>query len=333
MRFPLPLAFGFLLLLSSGAAAQRFGAAEAAPTHEAAIVDAAAGVLDEIMAVPAKAIPQTLLADAQGLALVPSVVKGGFIVGVRHGRGVVVVRDETGAWGQPSFVTITGGSVGWQAGIQATDVILVFKTRKSIQGLMKGKFTLGADAAAAAGPLGREAAAATDARLRAEIYSYSRSRGLFAGVSLDGSAIQIDSRANTAYYGAAGPNLPGPARALPPSGQRLMETIAKYTDVPGSRPPSSGPPPAAAPNPTVQRQLAESARRLEPLLDESWKRYLALPTEVYTDDRAPTPEAVQASLARFNAVVENPQYQALARRPEFQEAHGLLRRYAALRAR
>ncbi len=116
------------------------------------------------MAIPASGIPASLLANAQGIVIIPDLVKGGFVLGVRHGRGIVMVRDERGFWRPPSFVTLTGGSVGWQIGLQVTDIILVFKTRSSVQGLLRGKFTLGADAAAAAGPVGREAAAATDTR-------------------------------------------------------------------------------------------------------------------------------------------------------------------------
>ena len=106
-------------------------------------MESACQVLNEIMAIPAKAIPRSLVADAQGIAIMPGLLKGGFVVGVRHGRGVVVVRDENGGWRPPTFITITGGSLGWQVGIQATDIVLVFKTKTSVEGLMRGKFTLG----------------------------------------------------------------------------------------------------------------------------------------------------------------------------------------------
>ena len=155
-------------------------------------------VLAEIVTIPGRQVPAQLLAQAQGVAVIPNVIKIGFIGGVRRGHGVVLVRDAEGEWGLPQFVVLTGGSVGWQAGLQATDVVLVFLTKKSIEGLMTGKFTLGADAAVSAGPVGRNAAAATDGQLKAEILSYSRSRGLFAGVALDGSVIQIDQRRTSA---------------------------------------------------------------------------------------------------------------------------------------
>ncbi len=198
------------------------------PSHETTVVEDSCQVLKEIMEIPAKGIPEALLADAQGIVVIPKMIKGGFVVGVRRGHGVMIVRDEKTGWKPPVFVTVTGGSVGWQIGIQATDLILVFKTPKSIQKLMHGKFTIGADAAAAAGPVGREAAAATDASLDAEIYSYSRSRGLFAGISLDGSAIQIDSGANAQYYRVTA-LAPGQLQEFPPSAQKLLSAVARYT--------------------------------------------------------------------------------------------------------
>src|SRR4051812_39607774 len=142
-------------------------------TQETQVIEAATSVLNEVMAIPAQAIPRALLHDAQGIAIIPSMLKGGFVIGVKHGRGVVVLRDDAGNWRAPSFITITGGSIGWQAGVQSTDVVLVFKTKKSIQGFTSGKFTIGADVAAAAGPVGRDASANTDVSLRAEMYSYS----------------------------------------------------------------------------------------------------------------------------------------------------------------
>ncbi len=167
-------------------------------------IQEATEVIEEILRIPEKTIPPVLLRNAQGIAIIPGVIKVGFVLGGRHGTGIVMIRDENGQWTNPAFVSITGGSLGWQIGAKSTDIILVFKTRKSVTNIMKGKFTLGADAAIAAGPVGRTAGAATDAQLKAEIYSYSRSRGLFAGVSLDGSAISIDNDANIEYYGERG---------------------------------------------------------------------------------------------------------------------------------
>lgn len=158
-------------------------------------------VLDEIMQSPDRAVPRRLLEDAYAIAVIPDVVKAGLLIGGRRGRGVVSVRTPDGTWSHPSFLTLTGGSIGFQAGVQSTDVILVFRSARGVDSIVNGKFTLGADAAVAAGPVGRNAQASTDADLRAEIYSYSRSRGLFAGVALDGAVLSIDHRANQSSYG------------------------------------------------------------------------------------------------------------------------------------
>ena len=158
-------------------------------------------VLKEIMMAPDKAIPKDLLKNAHAIAVIPDVIKAGFVVGGRRGEGVIAVKTRDGTWSNPSFVSLTGGSVGFQAGVSSTDVILVFRTQRGVDSIVHGKFTLGADASAAAGPVGRTAQASTDAQLKAEIYSYSRARGLFAGVALDGSALTIDNDANQAVYG------------------------------------------------------------------------------------------------------------------------------------
>ncbi len=180
-------------------------AAALVPAHardSAARADDAVRVLNEIMRAPDRGIPRDLLREAEAVAVIPEVVKAGFVVGGRFGRGLLAVRTADGTWSNPTYITITGGSVGFQAGVQSTDVVLVFRTRRGVDGVVNGKFTLGADAAIAAGPIGRNAAAATDAQLRAEIYSYSRSRGLFAGVALDGAVLGIDHEANEREYGA-----------------------------------------------------------------------------------------------------------------------------------
>lgn len=157
-------------------------------------------VLEELRASRDQFIPDRLLERAYGIAVIPEVVKAGFIVGGRSGRGVLVVRDKAGRFTNPVFIRLAGGSFGWQAGVQETDIVLVFTTRRGIEGISDGKLTLGADASVAAGPVGRQASAATDATFSSEVYSYSRSRGLFAGVALDGSAITIDSKANANFY-------------------------------------------------------------------------------------------------------------------------------------
>lgn len=300
-------------------------------THESAIVDSSSQVLREIMSIPGKGIPDSLLADAEGVVIVPGMLKGGFVIGAKHGRGVVLVRDAANNWQLPQFVTITGGSVGWQAGIQATDLVLVFCTPKSVQGLLTGKFTIGADASAAAGPVGRQASAATDAALQAEIYSYSRSRGIFAGLALDGSRLQIDRNAGDAYYRTAAQLAPGQAAPLPASSLRLMQEINKY----GKgivAPPAMGQVVAAAPaggaapgdTTALRQRLAASSQRLGGVLDEQWRGFLALPAEVYGGDRPPAPEALNQALERFRGVGANANYAALTSRAEFRETWQLL---------
>jgi lipid-binding SYLF domain-containing protein len=164
-------------------------------------LDAATDILDRTLTLPEQQIPPALLNNAQGLAVIPGVIKAGFIIGGTYGLGALTIRDRDGHWSLPIFLKLVGGSVGWQAGAQSTDVVLVFKTRRSVEGLLHGKFTLGADAAVAAGPIGRRGEAATDAELKAEIVSYSRSRGLFAGVSLEGAQLNVDHGADHSFYG------------------------------------------------------------------------------------------------------------------------------------
>ncbi len=180
-------------------------------------IDAATEVLQQINRIPEQAIPPSLLKRAYGVVVIPNVVKAGFIVGASYGKGLLVVRQPDGRWSNPTFVTIGGASIGWQIGAQATDIILVFKSRKGLDSIANGKLTLGADAAVAAGPVGRYASAGTDLRLKSEIYSYSRSRGLFAGVSLEGAVLSIDKKANFAYYS---------------SGQVSIEGILRDTTIP-----------------------------------------------------------------------------------------------------
>ena len=161
-------------------------------------------VLEEIRSSRDSSIPDRLLDRAYGIVVVPSVTKLAFIAGGRWGKGALVVRDKNGNFTSPIFVNLAGASVGWQWGGTSTDIVLVFTSRAGIEGITGGKLTLGADAAVAAGPVGRSASAATDQNFAAEVYSYSRSRGLFAGVALDGTSISVDRKANAAYYKKSG---------------------------------------------------------------------------------------------------------------------------------
>jgi lipid-binding SYLF domain-containing protein len=211
-------------------------AAAAAPNEQREKVLLASAILDEIMKIPETGIPPSLLANAAGIAIIPNVLKVGIVVGGRFGSGILMLRNSQGQWSNPSFISLAGGSFGWQIGAQSTDVILVFKSKRSIEGIMNGKFTLGADAAVAAGPVGRSMEGATDTTLRAEILSYSRSRGLFAGVSLQGSALQIDDTANAAYYGHEGISaraiLNGSAGAETPDVAALKNRLTRYAPYP-----------------------------------------------------------------------------------------------------
>ena len=177
------------------------GQAVAAPTEEERARNAVR-VLSEIQQIPEQAIPDKLLDEARGIVVIPDTIKAGLVLGGRRGHGLMSVKGADGTWTNPVFVTLTGGSIGFQAGVQSSDVVLVFRNDRSLDDIVNGKFTLGADAGVAAGPVGRNAAAATDGQLKAEIWSWSRARGLFAGVSLDGAVLQIDRDAQASIYGA-----------------------------------------------------------------------------------------------------------------------------------
>jgi lipid-binding SYLF domain-containing protein len=159
-------------------------------------------VLNDIQAIPESSIPDKLLDEARAIVVVPDTIKAGLVVGGRRGHGLMSVKNPDGTWSNPSFVSLTGGSIGFQAGVQSADVVLVFRGDRGVESIVNGKFTLGADAGVAAGPLGRNASTATDGELKAEIWSWSRARGLFAGVALDGAVLAIDDIANQSVYGA-----------------------------------------------------------------------------------------------------------------------------------
>jgi lipid-binding SYLF domain-containing protein len=232
-----------------------FAAAPAARAADRDVVTLqdAADVLDDLAGTPPRAIPDALLRDAQGLAVIPGLIKAGFVIGGRHGRGVLLTRTPDGGWSRPEFITLTGASIGWQVGVQSTDVVLVFKTRRGLDRIRAGKLTLGADVAVAAGPVGRQAEAGTDGRLEAEIYSYSRTRGLFAGLSLEGGALLLDTSATGSYYrhepaGFIDPRTGVLVPQTPPS-VKLQIKLAQITAPPPPPPNVILAPPAAAPPP------------------------------------------------------------------------------------
>src|SRR5580704_15915891 len=165
-------------------------------------LDASANVLNEIMATPDKAIPDKVMNDAKCVAVIPSMVKIAVGFGGSHGKGVATCRTENGSWSAPAPITITGGSWGLQLGGQAVDIVMIVTNDDGMQHLLASKFKLGADASAAAGPVGRDAAADTDWKLRAEVLTYSRARGIFAGIDLSGSVVTQDKDETRLLYGS-----------------------------------------------------------------------------------------------------------------------------------
>jgi len=189
MLFALTSIFGFSMC------------AEARPPAPLTTLGDAKLVLDELEELPKKGIPKALMADAEAVVIVPKTVKAGFVFGGRVGHGVAVLKEKDGSWGDIRFVNFGGASVGFQVGVQVTDVVLVFKSRKGLDRILDGKakLTLGADASIAAGPIGRDARIATDGKFQSEIWSYSRSKGVFLGISLDGAVLKSDPNTNNEF--------------------------------------------------------------------------------------------------------------------------------------
>jgi lipid-binding SYLF domain-containing protein len=216
-----------VLLLSVGR-----GVAEAGMNEVREVEDAIA-IIKEFTKIPENEIPPSLLSHAEAIAVIPGVLKIGFIFAGNYGKGVISVRDKYGYWTNPAFITLTGGSIGWQIGVQSADIILVFKSIKSIHDITAGKFTLGADASVAVGPVGRQATAGTDFELRSEIYSYSRTRGLFAGVSIQGSALEIDYDSIAGFYGnsqiGARDIFETPGLNAPPEAANFRQALVEQT--------------------------------------------------------------------------------------------------------
>jgi SH3 domain-containing YSC84-like protein 1 len=190
----------------------------------------AADVFNEVMATPDKGIPQDLLAKAQCIVIVPGVKKAAFVVGGEYGRGFAVCRKETG-WGAPGAVRMEGGSVGFQIGASSTDLIMLVRNKRGMEDLMKDKFTLGADASVAAGPVGRTAGANTDAMMTAEILAWSRTKGLFGGVSVAGSTLRNDLDENEQLYGRKLNNREVLMTGLPrpPAAEELIHSLDRYS--------------------------------------------------------------------------------------------------------
>ncbi len=192
-------------------------------------IRAAATVIDEIESAPDQGIPEEVLGSAECVAVVPSLLKGGFIVAANYGRGVASCRTPTG-WSAPAFLFTSGGSVGFQIGGQAIDVVMLIMNQDGMRNLLSSKFKLGADASVAAGPVGRHAAADTDWKMKAQVLTYSRARGVFAGISLSGAVIKQDKDATREFYGRMVPfrtSLTGKVEA-PQTAYPFLNTLAKW---------------------------------------------------------------------------------------------------------
>jgi lipid-binding SYLF domain-containing protein len=253
----------FAVTLSSAAFA-----AEAASSR----LESAATVLNEIMSTPDKSIPTDILSSAKCIAVVPNLIKGGFVLGGAHGRGMATCRTPTG-WSAPAPLTTTGGSVGLQIGGQAVDLIMVVMNDRGMQALLTNKFKLGADASVAAGPVGRHTEGATDWKLRAEVLTYSRARGLFAGISFNGAVIKQDEDATGELYGRQIDFKTILTGSVPPpqSAEKFLAAVkqAAGTDVaPSSNPVPPTPPPSSRPsapvNPPVATPTPEPTPATEP---------------------------------------------------------------------
>ena len=217
-------------------------------------------------------IPSWLLERAYGVVVVPGVVKVALTLGGRGGKGVLAVRQPDGSWSNPAFVTMGGVNFGFQFGVQSTDVVLVLMSRQSVEGIAGGKVTLGADASVAAGPLGRSAAATTDATLSAQVLSYSRSSGLFAGVALDGTVIAIDHAANETAYGVqdvlASQILEGKVANVPANAASFTAALARATSGTGGQATSAPSTPATdAPDAPEQTPPADEPAKTYPMED------------------------------------------------------------------
>ena len=224
-------------------------------------------VLSELMSMPEQNIPSWLMERAYAVAVIPTVIKVGLGIGGRRGKGVLVVRKDNGGWSNPIFINLTGGSFGFQVGVQSADVVLVFTSKQSIEGIVGGKVTLGADASVAAGPVGRQSSAATDIGLTAQVYSYSRASGLFAGVALDGSAITIDSASNESFYKKPGmlasEIIRADAPAAPAPADQFIAAVQRSSTGRAPAAPSSAPAPAApseAPSSTASSSAPAGAQ-------------------------------------------------------------------------
>lgn len=347
---------GFLWAL--GLSANCFGQLSLPPissgptSTEAGVVNEATVILQELAVGTATQIPENLLASAEGVVIVPHYVRGAFVIGIAGGRGVLLVRDANHQWQAPEFITLGGGSIGWQVGVQSTDLVLVFRTPKSVNNIRQGKLTLGVNASAAAGPIGRYASAATDQTAQAEILTYSKTRGLFAGVSLSGASLQVDVPATQVYYQTIG----GGSGVVPQSAISLVAELNRFSNtiVPAADPAlltqASGNPLGTSSTPLVSDTAAStlpprpmtkirvpagslvtlenSVSALLANVDAQWQNYLSLPADWKNAAEIPADE-VYATLTRYERVATNPQFTALRSLPSFEQALTALRELAS----
>jgi lipid-binding SYLF domain-containing protein len=202
VRSPRFLAAALAACMTLASPARAEGQDSKQTSDEIELVQKSTAVLRDLTKVPEDGIPKELLERAEGVIIIPSLLKGGFIVGAKHGKGVMSAKNRaTGEWSAPAFVKMTGGSIGWQIGMESVDLVLLVMNRKGIEQLLQDKFTIGGDLSIAAGPVGRSGQAATNAQLNAGILAYSRSKGLFAGATFEGAALHADDDDNKAFYG------------------------------------------------------------------------------------------------------------------------------------
>ena len=257
----------FLALLATSAWAQ-----SGARSADIERVQTASTILTQIMEAPDKGIPDSIMSGAKCIAIVPSMLKISFIFGANYGKGIATCRTTSG-WSAPTFFRMEGGSFGFQAGGQASDLVLIIRTDDGMQHLLQSKFKLGADASAAAGPVGRDAQAATDLTMRAQILTYSRSRGLFLGVSLNGSVVRQDGGDTQAFYGKDWTfySLLNGEVPPPPDSENFLKTVERYAPTqraavhPAPVPaPAPAVTPAAAPTPTPAADTTPAATPAAP---------------------------------------------------------------------
>ena len=206
----------------------------AAPNDEIKRINDSLAVMRDLTSTPDQGIPRHLLQRAEAIVVIPNLMKGGFIVGAKHGRGVLSVRDAEHRWSAPAFMKMSGGSIGWQIGVESVDIVLLVMNRGGIDDLLSDKFTLGGNMAVAAGPVGRNADAATDVKLGSEILAYSRAKGLFAGASFEGASLTADKDANESFYGSKSLTtrdiIQRPPSSMPELGASWRATLKDITE-------------------------------------------------------------------------------------------------------